>query len=81
VPGPSRREEFHAEDYRDLQERIAGLGPLASFPWHTQQEYALRAATDLVQINGGNQSGKSMSGVGIVSRLIRREGPIYARLS
>jgi phage terminase large subunit-like protein len=29
---------------------------------------------------GGNQSGKTTVGLGIVSRLARREGPIYARL-
>lgn len=40
----------------------------------------MRAATDVVVLLGGNQSGKSMGGLGIVSRLIRREGPIYQRL-
>lgn len=56
------------------------MGPIANFPWHTQQEYALRAATDIVSVNGGNQSGKSRSGLGAVSRVVRREGPIYQRL-
>lgn len=56
------------------------LGILVSFPWHTQQLYALASATNVVCIFGGNQSGKTQSGMGIVSRLIRREGPIYRRL-
>lgn len=63
-----------------LQQELDRLGPAASFPWHTQQEYALRAATDIVSVNGGNQSGKSKSGLGAVSRLVRREGPVYQRL-
>jgi phage terminase large subunit-like protein len=59
---------------------IERLGPLASFPWHTQQQFGLASATNVVQVNGGNQSGKSTVAAGVVSRLVRREGPIYRRL-
>lgn len=52
--------------------------PLTS--WHPQQRLALHACTDVVMVCGGNQSGKSRVGAGIVGRLIRREGPVYARL-
>lgn len=68
------------EEIRRAEAELERMGPLASFPWHTQQEYALRAATDIVSVNGGNQSGKTFSGLGICSRLVRREGPIYRRL-
>jgi phage terminase large subunit-like protein len=61
-------------------EAIDRLGPLASFPWHTQQQFALASATNVVVVLGGNQSGKSSVGGGIISRLVRREGPIYRRL-
>jgi phage terminase large subunit-like protein len=65
----------------DAAEReLQALGPAAEFGWHTQQEYALRAATDIILVVGGNRSGKSQVGVGICSRLVRREGPIYRRL-
>lgn len=40
----------------------------------------MRAATDVVVLLGGNRSGKSQGALGIVSRFIRREGPIYQRL-
>jgi phage terminase large subunit-like protein len=50
------------------------------FPWHKQQRVGLGAHTDTVMVLGGSQSGKSTLGAGIVGRLIRREGPIYARL-
>ena len=56
------------------------LGLLVNFPWHRQQLFALASATNVVVILGGNQSGKTQSGLGIVSRLVRREGPIYRRL-
>lgn len=56
------------------------LGLLVSYPWHKQQQFALAAATNTVLVLGGNQSGKTQSGLGIVSRLVRREGPIYRRL-
>lgn len=59
---------------------LEGYGPLATFPWHDQQDWALRASTDTVVVLGGNQSGKTTVGAGIVSRLVRREGPIYKRL-
>lgn len=72
---PDEREAAEAE-YRELARR----GPLVTFPWHTQQEFALAAATNVVMILGGNQSGKTTSAMGIVSRLVRREGPIYRRL-
>jgi len=50
------------------------------FPWHRQQQIGLQAHSDIVMILGGTQSGKSVLSAGIVGRLIRREGPIYARL-
>lgn len=53
---------------------------MASFPWHTQQQVALACATNAVVVLGGSQSGKSTVGAGIVSRIVRREGPIYRRL-
>lgn len=56
------------------------LGLLVNFPWHQQQRFALAAATNVVAVLGGNQSGKTQSGMGIASRLVRREGPIYRRL-
>ena len=77
---PVNERDFRQEDRDALRAELERMGPVATFPWHTQQEWALRAATDVVQINGGNQSGKSLSGIGIVSRLVRREGPIYRRL-
>lgn len=67
-------------DLRELEQDLARLGPLYTFPWHTQQLLALRAQTDLIVVLGGNQSGKTTVGAGIVSRLVRREGPIYQRL-
>jgi phage terminase large subunit-like protein len=72
---PTERAEVEQE-YRAL----AQFGPLVTFPWHTQQQFALAAATNVVMILGGNQSGKTTSAVGIVSRLVRRDGPIYRRL-
>ena len=59
---------------------VERMGPLASFPWHKQQLYALASATNVVVVLGGNQSGKTTVGGGIASRLVRREGPIYRRL-
>lgn len=56
------------------------LGLLVNFPWHTQQQFALASATDVVVVLGGNQSGKTQTGLGVNSRLVRREGPIYRRL-
>lgn len=65
-----------------VAEFTAGLERLwyPLFPWHQQQRLALAACTDVIMICGGNQSGKSAVGAGIVGRLIRRDGPIYARL-
>jgi phage terminase large subunit-like protein len=63
-----------------LSDELARMGPVVNFPWHGQQEHALRAATDVVAVIGGNRSGKTQVAVGIVSRLVRREGPIYQRL-
>lgn len=63
-----------------VEQYVRSLGPVAQFPYHTQQLFALRAATDKIIIIGGNQSGKSKAAEGIVSRVVRREGPIYARL-
>lgn len=56
------------------------LGPLLSYPWHPQQRVALASATDTTVILGGTQSGKSQSAIGMISRVMRREGPIYRRL-
>lgn len=67
-------------DLASLDADLARLGPLTTFPWHTNQQFALASATDVVVVLGGNQSGKTTVGVGITSRLIRREGPIYRRL-
>ncbi len=59
---------------------IERMGPLGSFPWHEQQQFVLASATNVVANIAGNQSGKSTAGAGVVSRLVRREGPIYRRL-
>ena len=67
-------------DPGQLQRDLDYLGLLVSFPWHTQQLAALNAATDVVVILGGTRAGKSQNALGIVSRLVRREGPIYRRL-
>jgi phage terminase large subunit-like protein len=63
-----------------LLEQLKALGPVATFKWHPQQVVALRAATDIIAVIGGNRSGKSKVGEGILSRFVRREGPIYKRL-
>ena len=59
---------------------IAERGPLGDFPWHTQQKLTLASATNVVVCLGGNQSGKTEVGAGVIARLVRREGPIYRRL-
>ncbi len=59
---------------------IERMGPLGTFPWHTQQQFGLASASNVVAVLGGNQSGKSTVGGGVVSRLVRREGPVYKRL-
>lgn len=69
-----------AADLEQVSKDIAKLGPLIDFPWHTQQQFALASATNVICVLGGNQSGKSTVGAGIISRLVRREGPIYRRL-
>ena len=69
-----------ADELAQLTRALDYLGLLASFPWHVQQQFALAAATNTVVVLGGNRSGKSQAGLGIVSRLVRREGPIYRRL-
>lgn len=63
-----------------LSKDLDYLGLLVNYPWHDQQLFALASATNTVVILGGNQSGKSQAGLGIISRLVRREGPIYRRL-
>lgn len=65
---------------QQLDADLTKLGPLVTFGWHTQQQFALAAATDVVVVLGGNQSGKTTAGIGIAARVIRREGPIYRRL-
>lgn len=67
------------DDYAEIERQLAELGELVSFPWHAQQEAALRACTDIIAVVGGNRSGKSQVGGGMVSRVARREGPIYRR--
>ena len=69
-----------AAEAQQLTKDLDYLGLLVNFPWHTQQQFALASATNVVAVLGGNQSGKTQVGMGIVSRLIRREGPIYRRL-
>jgi len=64
----------------ELEMHLDQLGPLDRFPYHRQQQFACAAATDTVMVAGGNQSGKTTVGLGIVNRLVRREGPIYERL-
>lgn len=56
------------------------MGFLAAFPWHVQQRYALRAATDFVLVVGGNRSGKSTVAEAIANWCARRDGPVYRRL-
>lgn len=68
------------EELLALHERLQRLGSIATFPWHTQQKYALRAATDTIAVIGGNRSGKSKVGEGIIAWCARRDGPIYRRL-
>lgn len=67
-------------DLTTLDADLQKLGPLVSYPWHLQQQFALAASTDIVVVGGGTQSGKTQVGSGILSRVVRREGPIYRRL-
>lgn len=71
---------YSPEELQAFEVEVRRLGPLAAFPWHPQQELALRAATDVIAVIGGNRSGKSKTGEGIVARVARREGPVYRRL-
>jgi len=70
----------------DRIETVADLGAAVerlwwpTFPWHRQQQLLLAAHTDIIVALGGNQSGKTQGGVGVLARLVRREGPIYRRL-
>src|SRR5437016_11831723 len=63
-----------------VQQTLNDVGPLGAFPYHEQQLFALGLATNTVVVAGGNQSGKTTIGLGIVSQLVRRGGPIYDRL-
>lgn len=67
-------------DLAGAQERLDRLGFIATFPWHEQQRFALRAATDVILVVGGNRSGKSTVAEGIANWCARRDGPIYRRL-
>lgn len=67
-------------DLTDLQQHLEQAGLAATFPWHVKQEFAMRAATDVIVLLGGNRSGKSQGALGIISRFIRREGPLYSRI-
>src|SRR6267378_5083460 len=53
----------------------------ATFPWHSQQIIGLKAHTDIIMVLGGSRSGKTRLSQGIIGRLIRREGPVYQRLT
>ena len=64
----------------DSVRAVERMGPLGTFPWHEKQQFALASATNVVVVLGGNQSGKTTVGGGAVSRLVRREGPVYRRL-
>jgi len=77
--GHSGRETLE-DTLLEIRSALDYFGPLLSFPWHGQQVAALRAATNRIVVMGGNQSGKTQVGLGIVGRLVRREGPIYRRL-
>lgn len=68
------------EQLQQIARDLDYMGLLVNFPWHQQQRFALSAATDVVGVLGGTQSGKTQVGLGIASRLVRREGPIYRRL-
>lgn len=80
VEGLSLGVPLSPAELRQLTRDLDYLGILVSFPWHAQQRAALASASNNVVVLGGNQSGKSMSALGIVSRLVRREGPVYRRL-
>lgn len=67
-------------DLAQLTADLLSLGPLVTFPWHPQQRAALALSPDVLVILGGTQGGKTSSAMGIVSRVLRREGPIYRRL-
>lgn len=67
-------------DLAQLTADLLSLGPLVTVNWHPQQRAALASATDVVMVGGGSRSGKSTTLMGIISRLIRREGPVYRRL-
>ncbi len=69
-----------SDESAQLARDLDYLGLLVNFPWHRQQQFALASATNTTVILGGNRSGKSQAALGIVSRLVRREGPIYRRL-
>lgn len=73
-------EALSAEELASLAEQVKAMGPIATFPWHEQQIKILQSATNVVVALGGNQSGKTTVGRGVVSRLVRREGPVYRRL-
>lgn len=79
---PSREEllAMGPEALTALMDELRSIGPVVSFPWHAQQERVLQAATNVVIALGGNQSGKTTVGRGVVSRLANREGPVYRRL-
>lgn len=63
-----------------VRAEVLKWAPIGRFPWHGQQLLALREAPDVLCLPAGNQGGKSEVAAGIVGRLVRREGPIYARL-
>lgn len=73
-------EAMSDDELAALAGQLQQMGPVATFPWHEQQVKILQAATNVVVAIGGNQSGKTTVGRGAVSRLVRREGPVYRRL-
>lgn len=73
-------EKMTPDQLHELWEETEAMGPVVTFPWHDQQQKALDVAPNNLIIIGGNQSGKTTVGRGIVSRVVNREGPVYDRL-
>ena len=67
-------------DLATLHAALDRAMPVYGFPWHDKQLAALAASPDVLCIPAGNRGGKTEVAAGIVGLLVRREGPIYARL-
>lgn len=63
-----------------LEAELDRWRPIAGFPWHGQQLHALREGTEILCLPAGNQGGKTEVAAAVVGRMVRREGPMYARL-